>query len=143
MGWSRESLRNGLSRILFQLGSIPFQKDLWESKLPGYWSCFDEVLIGLDSCSIPDSLDFFVEEGFLSEIEARKLSELSDLVDAVIEYFGVKSDPPHEDIWNTEIWKQFEKESWKIFEAHFLNDFLVSGEPSSEWYEKYSKKKSL
>lgn len=121
MGWNRENLRSELSKYLFELGSIEFQKKSWKGEGIIFAGDEVEVIESLIGCGISESLDEFVELGFLSNDESIELKKLAELLRG---HTNLSKNETYDQLWNRREWLYLSKKSESIFKKHFKVDFF-------------------
>lgn len=136
MGWTKRVWRGGLSRILFELGHIHFQKKAWNAEIPNYVSFYEELLCGLGDMAIPDHLHDFHEQCFCNRDELNALIRIDNLTTKFVN-LDIQD---NEQIWASEFWMEIEKEAKEIFYESFLADFLNEIEPADQRFKPYLEK---
>lgn len=136
MSWDRNTLRQGIVGSLIEYSSVPFQRDLWSGKLNGYIGYYEESLQHLEDYGIPDFLEEFQSQGFLSQSEAKALSRLSNLLDVVIAEFR-DTEYTNEKIWSSFSWQRFSQLAKEILIDYFIEESKEMGIPYSDWIKNY------
>lgn len=136
MAWTREIWRQSVARLLFEFGSIPFQKALWTGQLRGFSSHFDESICRFDDYGIPEFLGEFVAQKFLTDNESNELKNIATYLD---KFCANRSEEQlsHEIIWNEQGWENFEAQCARLLKKSFWNDLDFEKSEYREWKTNY------
>lgn len=131
MSWSKKVWRTQVSRNLFQLANIEFQKNLWLNKIDGYVGDFGELINDYDGCGIPDYLNDFEKDNFITNEEKIEFIKLSKLIDQTGEF---NTPDEFEELWGSEIWIKISN----LAKDLYLNYFAKENSENNSIYTKWS-----
>jgi len=122
MSWTKEVWRESVALALFEIGNINYQKQLWNGKIEGFQSDFDESICAFGDCGIPDYLDDFLKDKFISKEELAQLSCLNDIIDEIDEIDEYNCSE-YEKLWQSSEWNNIASKAKYVFLTFFKNDF--------------------
>ncbi|MFK7826938.1 MAG: hypothetical protein AB8G05_22535 [Oligoflexales bacterium] len=136
MGWDKDTWRKNVSVMLFDMGSIEFQKFSWNINNENIQGSFVELITNIEDYVIPEGLPEFLRLGFVSEDEKENLESLSDKIDVFYDELGKDLNKPHEEIWVHPTWISISRFAASIFLASFKEDFIRE-ERYQNWFKRW------
>lgn len=136
MSLSKEIWRRKLAIHLFELGSIEFQEKAWVGKIDNYISFYSELINSISDCGLPECLEDFYKESFISEEEMTKLRLLLEEIDKTDDFKEWENFNSYDEcklIWDDPLWRGISTMAESLFLEHFVSDYLTDEQ------NKYSK----